>query len=92
MMVTFGNASGPVPAIEPLLLSQKGALFLTRPILTYYAANREELLRRASDVLGWIVSGKLNLRIHRAYQLREAAQAHLDLESRTTSGKLLLIP
>jgi NADPH:quinone reductase len=90
MMVTFGNASGPVPAVEPLLLSQKGSLFLTRPTLANHCTTREELLWRAGDVLGWIAAGKLKMRIHRAYKLSEAASAHIDLESRSSSGKLLL--
>jgi NADPH2:quinone reductase len=92
MMVSFGNASGPVPAIEPLILSQKGSLFLTRPTLTNYAATAEDLRWRSGDVLGWVASGKLRLRIHRSYALSEAPQAHRDLESRASSGKLLLIP
>jgi len=92
MMVSFGNASGAVPAIEPLILSQKGSLFLTRPTLASYAAAREELLSRAGDVLNWIASGKLSVRIHKTYKLSEASQAHRDLESRRTSGKLILIP
>ena len=92
MMVSFGNASGPAPAIEPLLLGQKGSLFLTRPSLAQYSATPAELQWRAADVLNWIASGKLNIRVHRTYQLEEAAQAHRDLESRATSGKLLLIP
>lgn len=92
MMVTFGNASGPVPDFPPLLLSQKGSLFLTRPSLAAYTANREELQWRASDLFGWIAEGKLKLHIHKSYPLAEAAQAHRDLEARKTSGKLLLIP
>ncbi len=92
MMVSFGNASGAVPAMEPLLLSQKGSLFLTRPNLAHYSAARPELLERANDVLGWTASGKLNVRLHKSYPLAEAAQAHRDLEGRGTSGKLLLIP
>jgi NADPH2:quinone reductase len=92
MMVSFGNASGPVPAIEPLLLSQKGSLFLTRPSLANYSATPEELQSRAADVLNWIASGRLSIRVHRTYQLSDAGQAHRDLESRTTSGKLLLLP
>lgn len=90
MMVTFGNASGPVPAIEPLLLSQKGALFLTRPTLAYYTATREELEWRAGDVLRWIAEKRLILKIDHVYPLADAAQAHRDLESRKTSGKLIL--
>jgi NADPH2:quinone reductase len=92
MLVTFGNASGPVPAFEPLKLSQKGSLFLTRPKLADYIATRAELEQRASDVLGWVRSGQLVVRIHREYPLAEAAQAHRDLEGRGTTGKLLLVP
>ena len=92
MMVSFGNASGAVAPIPPLLLSQKGSLFLTRPSLANYSSTREELLWRASDVLNWIAAGRLEIRIHRSYPLAEAAQAHIDLASRSTSGKLLLMP
>jgi NADPH2:quinone reductase len=92
MMVSFGNASGAVPPTEPLILSQKGSLFLTRPTLANYCANREELLWRAGDVLGWVSSGRLKIRVDRTYKLSEAAQAHRDLASRATSGKLLLLP
>ena len=90
MMVTYGNASGPVPAIEPLLLNQKGSLFLTRPSLAAYAANREELLWRSGDLFKWILAGELKLRIEHTYQLADARQAHEDLEGRKTTGKLLL--
>ncbi len=92
MMVSFGNASGPVQPFSPLLLSQKGSLFLTRPTLLHYCATREELLERAGDVLAWVAAGKLSVRIHKIYALAEAAQAHRDLEGRATSGKLLLRP
>lgn len=92
MMVSFGQSSGPVPAIEPLLLSAKGSLFLTRPSLGNYVATREELEWRAGDVLGWVANGKLKLHLHASYRLAEAAQAHRDLEGRATTGKLLLIP
>jgi NADPH:quinone reductase len=92
MMVTFGNASGPVPAFEPLLLSQKGSVFITRPTLAHYCATRDELLSRANDVLGWAASGKLKVHIEREYPMKDAAQAHIDLASRKTSGKLLLVP
>src|SRR5690349_568790 len=76
MMVTFGNASGPVPDFAPLILSQKGSLFLTRPTLFNYTLNREELEWRAGDVLNWIGQGKLKLHIHKVYPLADAAQAH----------------
>ena len=90
MMVSFGNASGPVADFAPLLLSQKGSLFLTRPSLANYSATAEELDWRASDVLNWIGQGKLKLHIHKVYPLSEAAKAQRDLESRNTTGKLLL--
>ena len=90
LMALFGQSSGPVPPFDPTILNGKGSLFLTRPSLGYYLLTRDELLWRAGDVLNWISEGKLKLRIHRIYPLAEAAQAHRDLESRRTSGKLLL--
>ena len=92
MMVTFGNASGPVPEIAPLILSQKGSLFLTRPTLFSYTATREELQWRAGDVLSWIAEGKLRLHIYKRYPLSQAAEAQSDLEGRKTTGKLILHP
>jgi len=92
MMVSFGNASGAVPAFQPLLLSQKGSIFLTRPTLMHYCATREELLWRAGDVLGWVQSGRIKVHIERVYRLCEAAEAHRALESRASTGKLLLSP
>ena len=92
MMVSFGNASGPVPEITPLILTQKGSLFLTRPSLAHYSSTPEELAWRAGDVLSWVAQGKLKIHVHKVYRLRDAAQAHRDLEGRNTSGKLLLIP
>ncbi|HXI39951.1 MAG TPA: quinone oxidoreductase [Bryobacteraceae bacterium] len=91
MMVLFGQSGGKVPPIDPTILNTKGSLFLTRPSLAHYCANREELLWRAGDVLQWIGSGKLKLAIDRTYPLAQAAQAHRDLESRATAGKVLLI-
>jgi NADPH:quinone reductase len=91
MMVTYGNASGPVPAVEPLLLNQKGSLFLTRPSLGAYAASREELLWRSGDLFRWIQEGRLKLRIEHTYPLADARLAHEDLEGRKTTGKLLLL-
>jgi len=92
MMVAFGNASGPAPSVDPLLLNQKGSVFLTRPALAHYCANREELTWRAGEVLGSIATGSLKLKIDKTYPLAGAEQAHRDLESRKTSGKLLLVP
>lgn len=91
-LVLFGQSSGPVPPFEPGLLASKGSLFLTRPSLAHYSATRDELLARAGDVLNWVSSGELKLRIGRTFPLSEAAQAHRQLEGRLTTGKLLLIP
>jgi len=91
-MVLFGGASGAVPPFDPIRLTQKGSLFLTRPSLGNYIATREELEQRATDVLNMIAQGKLKLRIEHIYKLDQAQQAHRDLEGRKTTGKLLLIP
>ena len=92
MMVLFGGSSGAVPPFDPIILTQKGSLFLTRPMLGNYIATREELESRASALFGMIAAGKLKLRIEHIYPLQEAQQAHRDLEGRKTTGKLLLIP
>ncbi len=91
-MVLFGQASGPVPPLDPQILNQKGSLFLTRPSLGHYVATRHELLHRAFDVLEWIAAGELELRIDRIFPLAEAAEAHRYLEARQTKGKVLLVP
>ena len=90
-MVLFGGSSGAVPPFDPILLSQKGSLFVTRPSLAHYAITREELEMRAGALFGMIVAGKLKLRIAHSYPLQDAAQAHRDLEGRQTTGKLLLL-
>ena len=92
MAVFFGNASGPVPPVEPLALTSRGSLFMTRPSLAHYAAKREELLERASDVLGWVSSGKVSVNIGETFPLSEAGEAQRKLAARLTSGKLLLLP
>jgi NADPH2:quinone reductase len=92
MMVLFGGSSGAVPPFDPIVLTQKGSLFLTRPSLGNYIATREELMARSSAVFGMIAAGKLKLRIEHTYPLAEAQRAHRDLEGRKTTGKLLLIP
>jgi NADPH2:quinone reductase len=92
MLVLFGQSSGPVPPIDPQILNRKGSLYLTRPSLGAYVATREELVSRASDILGWIGTGSLKVRIDRAYPLAQAADAHRALEARATMGKVLLIP
>ena len=91
-MVLFGGASGPVAPFDPMILAQKGSLFLTRPTLVHHIAAREELEQRASDLFHSIAQGNLRLRIEHVYPFRNAAQAHRELESRQTTGKLLLIP
>jgi NADPH2:quinone reductase len=91
-LVLFGQSSGPVPPVDVNLLSQKGSLFLTRPTLTHYTRARAELLSRARDVLQGISAGTLKLRIGATFRLKEAGEAHRQLEGRKTSGKVLLIP
>jgi len=91
-LVLFGQASGPVPALDPGVLGAKGSLTLTRPVLFDYMVTREELLWRAGEVLGGVAAGTLMLRIDHRYSLNEAAAAHARLESRASSGKVLLIP
>jgi NADPH2:quinone reductase len=91
-MVLFGASSGAVPPLDLIKLSQKGSLFVTRPTLNHYAASREDLEWRSSDVLNWVGKGELKLRIEHTYPLGQAAQSHIDLEGRKTTGKLLLIP
>lgn len=91
-MVLFGQSSGPVPPFDPQQLNARGSLFLTRPTLTHHVASRGELLARSQDLFDWVLGGALRVRIHAEYPLNEAKQAHIDLESRQTAGKLLLIP
>lgn len=92
MMVSFGQSSGAVPPFDPLLLSSKGSLFLTRPTLLHYASERSELEERAQDLFDWMQAGKLKIRIDSEYVLEGAAEAHKALESRQTSGKVVLVP
>lgn len=89
-MVLYGGSSGPAPAIDPMELSKRGSIFLTRPTLFHYIAERSELLRRAGEVFAWMERGELHVRIERSYPMAEAAAAHRDLEARKTTGKLLL--
>jgi NADPH:quinone reductase len=90
-LVLFGAASGPVPPFDPQRLQHGGSLMLTRPTLGHFIADPAELTRRADDLFGWIADG-LDIRIHDRYPLSDAGLAHTDLESRRTTGKLLLIP
>ena len=92
LMVLFGGASGAVPPFDLIRLSTMGSLYVTRPTMKDYVATREDLVQRARDVFRWIADGSLRLRIAHTYPLAEAAQAHRDLESRKTTGKLLLLP
>ena len=92
MMVLFGGSSGAVPPLDPVLLLQKGSLYLTRPTLVNYIATREELVARSGAVFSMIATGKLKLRIEHTYPLAEVQRAHRDLEGRKTTGKLLLMP
>ncbi len=92
MMVSFGNASGPVPAFDPGLLAAKGSLFLTRPSLMHYTARREDLLETAADLFDVVQQGAVRVEVHQTYPLEKAAQAHRDLEARKTTGSTILLP
>ncbi len=91
-MVLCGQSSGAVPPLNPQVLNAKGSLFLTRPSLGHYIADRAELLQRASDLFEWMAAGKLKVRVDKTFPLAEAAAAHHYLESRQSKGKILLIP
>ncbi len=92
LMVLAGQSSGPVEPFDPQILNQRGSLYLTRPTLGHYTSSREELVRRASDVLGWVADGTLKVRIGAEFPLARAADAQEALEGRKTTGKVLLIP
>ncbi len=92
MMVSFGQSSGAVGQIDPLVLTQKGSLFLTRPSLAQYISNPEELAWRSREIFEWLGEGRLRVNVYKTYPLSEAASAHRDLEGRRTTGKLLLKP
>lgn len=92
MMVLYGQASGPVEPLDPQELNQHGSLFLTRPSLFHYIAERDELDRRAGDLFGWLADGDIEVRIDRTFGLEDAAEAHRYLEGRNTRGKVLLTP
>ena len=91
-LVLFGQSSGPVDPIDPGILNVKGSLFLTRPTMAHYIQTREALLQRAGDVLNWLGSGELDLRIGARFALSEAADAHRALQGRKTTGKVVLLP
>lgn len=92
ILVSFGNSSGPVPPFSPSILSTKGSLFLTRPTLAHYTLRRDELMQRAEELFQWVNSGVLKIRIDSTFPLAQAADAHRRLESRASSGKILLLP
>jgi NADPH:quinone reductase len=92
MMVTFGNASGPVPPFNLATLGQKGSLFVTRPTLNSYAASRADLLATANDLIDVVTRGAVKIEIRQSYALKDAAQAHRDLEARKTTGSTVLTP
>ncbi len=91
-MVLYGNASGPVTEFNPATLGPKGSLFLTRPTLFDYLADRKTLEWRSDELFNWIASGKLSLRLEHSYKLADASTAHSDLEARKTTGKVILVP
>jgi NADPH2:quinone reductase len=91
-MVSFGNASGPVAPFSPVLLSQKGSLFLTRPTLLHYTTRREDLLRAARDLFSVVKRKAVRISINQTYPLQDAARAHGDLEARRTTGSTVLLP
>lgn len=92
LMVTFGNSSGPVPPVDVSVLSAKGSLFLTRPTLFTYTAKRADLLASATDLFDVVRRGAVRIAVNQTYPLREAAQAHRDLEARRTTGSTVLLP
>jgi NADPH2:quinone reductase len=92
MMVSFGNASGPVPPFEPGILAAKGSLFLTRPTLMTYTAKRVDLVASAAELFEVVASGVVNIEVRQTYPLAEAARAHRDLEARRTTGSTVLLP
>lgn len=92
MMVLFGASSGAVPPMDPQILNARGSLFLTRPTLAHYTADRAELLSRTDDLFQWIAAGALKVRIDQTFPLAQVAEAHRYLEGRQSKGKILLIP
>jgi NADPH2:quinone reductase len=92
MFVSFGNASGAIAAFDILLLSQKGSLYATRPTLATYTASRPAMLKMSEEMFSLVLSGKLANEPRQTYALKDAAQAHRDLQSRKTSGAIILLP
>jgi NADPH2:quinone reductase len=92
MMVTFGQSSGPVPPVDTQELSKRGSLFLTRPTLFTYTAKRSDLVQMAGELFDVVTAGKVKIEVNQTYRLQDAAQAHIDLEARRTTGSSVLLP
>ena len=92
MFVSFGNSSGPVPAFEPIILAGKGSLYITRPTLLAYVATRHELVDSAQALFDVVLKGAVKIEVNQTFPLKEAAQAHRDLEARKTTGSTILLP
>jgi len=92
MMVTYGNASGPVPPLDLLQLTQKGSLYVTRPTLMQYTARREDLVAFGAELFDIVAAGRVRIEVNQSYALADAAQAHRDLEARKTTGSTILLP
>jgi len=91
-MVSFGNASGPVPPFAPAVLAAKGSLFLTRPTLVNYIATRDDLMESAGQIFAMVAKEQVKISVNQTYPLKDAAQAHKDLEARKTTGSTVLLP
>jgi NADPH2:quinone reductase len=92
MMVSYGNASGAVPPFSLAELSKRGSLFITRPTLFHYATTSEELAPMAAELFALVAAGKIKVDVRQRYALKDAAQAHRDLEARSTTGSSILVP
>jgi len=92
MMVSFGQASGKIPPLDTGILAAKGSLYLTRPTLMTYTARREDLLESARELFDVVLDGSVRIEVNQAYPLKDAAQAHRDLEARKTTGSTVLLP
>jgi NADPH:quinone reductase len=92
MMVCFGNASGPVAPFDPLLLTQKGSIFITRPTVAHYTAKRADLVELGNELFDQVTSGQVKIALHQTYALADVASAHRDLEARQTTGSTILLP
>jgi NADPH:quinone reductase len=92
MFVSYGNASGPIEALNPNILQQKGSLYMTRPTLVHYTAKREDLLATAKELFDVVISGKVKIPVNQKYPLKDAQKAHRDLHARETTGSTILIP